>query len=132
MENLSDAEVILSADGGDDDNPDVSSGKRYKSNTIYGDDASIANMNSQNIKNLLDSHVDSLSKPWKGSIKFKCFVMNKHARDISKLLLGQPQEIDICDYLCGQFPTAKRLYFDSNRYPPPLGKRIMSGRRCKR
>ena len=118
MENHYDAEVVLSDEGGDDNNPDNSSGKPYKSQKTYGADASIGNMKLQNIKYLLDSHVDSLSKPWKGSIKFKCFVMNKNAKDISKLLLGQPQEIDICDYLCGQFPNSKRLYFDSNCYPP--------------
>ena len=122
MENHYDAEVVLSGDGGDDDNHDISSAQRYKLNTTYGANASIANMKLQNIKHLIDSHVDSLSKPWKGSIKFKCYVMNKNTKDISKLLLGQPQEIDICDYLCGQFPTSKRLYFDTNLYPPPNGK----------
>ena len=122
MENHEDAEVVLSEDVGDYDNPDISCAKQYKLNTTSGAVASLANMNSHHIKDLLDSHVDAMSKPWKGSIKFKCFVMNKNEKEISKLLLGQPQEIDICDYLCGQFPTSKRLYFDSNLYPPPSGK----------
>jgi hypothetical protein len=79
-------------------------------------------MTCQNIKELLDVHIDAMSKPWKGCIKFKFFVFDNLKTDIPHLLSGPATKIDICDYLCGQFPSAKRLYFDPKKYPPPNGK----------
>ena len=115
-------DTASSADGTDKDSRQSSPPKIRKTVPTIGGVTSFKDMTCQNIKELLDVHIDAMSKPWKGSIKFKCFVFENLKTDIPHLLSGQPKEIDICDYLCGQFPSAKRLYFDIEKYPPPNGK----------
>ncbi len=118
MQTEADIEPVLPPDGMDNDNWQTSSAKRQKTDLIIGGVSSFVDMNCHHIKEHLDSHIDAMSKLWKGSINFKCFVLNNYNEDIPWLLLGQPNDIDICDNLYGQFPPTKRLYFDPKKSPP--------------
>ncbi len=113
MSNSDVFDTVSYANGMDKDSRQPSPPKRWKTVSIIGGVTSLKDNSFQHIKEILDVHIDAMSKPWKGSIKFKCFVFYNLKTDIPSQLSGQPKEIDICDYLCGQFQSAKRLYFDT-------------------
>ena len=87
---------------------------------------SYAHLDSHHISLLLDTQIDALSNPWKGSIKFKCFIFSGDEEEIPLLLSGSSSDVDICDYLGGQRYPARRLYFDPKTVPPPQGKKSLS------
>ena len=58
---------------------------------------------------LLDTEVDSLSKPWKGSLPFECYIIEDKTTICEQTFLEPPQLVEICDYLEGQMYPVQRL-----------------------
>ena len=65
MQTKADIESLLPPDGMDNDSRQTSSTKRQKTDSIIGGVSSFADMNCHQIKELLDSHIDAILKPWK-------------------------------------------------------------------
>ncbi len=60
-----DIQLVLPSDGMENDSRKASSTKRQKTDSIIGGVSSFADMNCHHIEELLDSHIDAISKPWK-------------------------------------------------------------------
>ena len=76
---------------------------------------------------LLDAEVDSLSKPWKGSLPFECYIIEDKTTICEQTFLEPPQLVEICDYLEGQMYPVQRLCFCPRTYPPPKSNDEMKG-----
>ena len=81
------------------------------------------NISTHLIRSLIDTQVTKLYEQWNGSIPFQCLVYFGDENQLTTLPNGKFDNIDICDYLSGKRKPALRLYFDPNKYPPPIGKR---------
>ena len=73
---------------------------------------SYAHLDSHHISLLLETQSDALSNPWKGSIKFKCFIFSGDEEKIPLLLSGCPFDVDICDYLGGHRYPARSVHLN--------------------
>ena len=87
---------------------------------------SYSTLTSDDIHNLLDEEVLSLSHPWDGTVPFPVFVVEDMTSFSPNIFHSPPEEVDICPYLtASKYPT-KRLYFYPSEYPPPLIDEYMS------
>ncbi len=96
-----------------DNNPSV---KRRKVEPTYSkSDNDEKKKTSYDLRSLIDTQVTNLNEPWKGSIPFWCLVYFGDEKELTALVDAKFENIDICNYLCGQILSAKRLYFDPKK-----------------
>ena len=97
--------------------------------TMEVDMKALAGANDSTIQSLLDSHIESLSSSWKGSIPFYVYPVTDKNNVTPEIFDSPPQPVDICDYLNGQNRVYQRLYFSPMKYPPPTSPDDMKVRR---
>ena len=78
-----------------------------------------ASLSSSEVQLLLDEEVKQLSASWHASILFKVRVLPDKYTNVASIFERPLQEVDFCQYLNGGRKPTYRLYFDSEKYPPP-------------
>ena len=90
---------------------------------------SLAQYSISDIASLVDDPVQDLSKPWRGTLMFEVTVVNNGVNINQDLIDStEPVVVNISSYLGGEGYPAKRLYFSSIKYPPPIDPTEMKGR----
>ena len=88
--------------------------------------ASYSTLTTDDIHNLLDDEVSSLSNPWTGVVNFPVFVVMDMKYFSPSVFHSEPQDVDICSYLCASKYPTEQLYFPPSKYPPPSADGDMS------
>lgn len=80
------------------------------------------------VQRLLDEQIESLSKPWKGTLPFPVHIATEKDHVSTSFFDKPPVVVDICAYLNGAGHPAIKLYFCPKKYPPPTSSAEMKGK----
>ena len=89
---------------------------------------SFASMSLPSIQKLLDERIATLSVPWKATIPFPLFIVDRLTIPNANIFNFDIETADICSFLDGQRKDIARLYFCPVKYPPPTNDEEMKGK----